>query len=85
VTALCPGPTSTGFQARAQMEQSRLVSGRRIMDVETVAKAGYTGLLRGRPVVIPGLMNRIQTLLPRLLPRSAVPQIVRNAQERTHA
>ncbi len=85
VTALCPGPTSTGFQARAQMEQSRLVSGRQIMDVATVAQAGYKGLLRGRPVVIPGLMNRIQTLLPRLLPRSAVPPIVRNAQERTHA
>lgn len=85
VTALCPGPTSTGFQARAQMEQSRLVSGRQIMDVETVAQAGYEGLLRSRPVVIPGLMNRVQILLSRLLPRSIVPQIVRNAQKRTHA
>jgi short-subunit dehydrogenase len=85
VTALCPGPTSTGFQARAQMEQSKLVSGRQIMGVDVVAQAGFDGLLRGRPVVIPGLMNRIQTLLPRLLPRGLVPQIVRDAQERTHA
>ena len=84
VTALCPGPTSTGFQARAQMEQSRLVRGRRIMDVGTVAQAGYEGLMAGKAVVIPGLMNRVQTLLPRLLPRSLVPGIVRNAQERTH-
>lgn len=85
VTALCPGPTSTGFQARAQMEQSRLVSGRAIMGVDAVAEAGYQGLLRGRPVVIPGLINRVQTFLPRLLPRRVVPPIVRNAQERTHA
>jgi short-subunit dehydrogenase len=85
VTALCPGPTSTGFQARAQMEQSKLVRGRQIMDAGSVARAGYAGLMRGRPVVIPGLMNRIQTLLPRLLPRSAVPPIVRQAQERSHS
>lgn len=85
VTALCPGPTSTGFQARAQMEQSRLVSGRQIMGVNTVAQAGYNGLLRGQAVVVPGLMNRLQTLLPRLLPRAVVPQLVRSAQERTHA
>lgn len=84
VTALCPGPTATGFQARAQMEQSRLVRGRRIMGVDAVADAGYRALLRGKPVEIPGLMNRIQTLLPRLLPRAAVPPIVRQAQERSH-
>jgi hypothetical protein len=85
VTALCPGPTSTGFQARAQMEQSKLVRGRQIMGVDEVADAGYAALLKGQPVVIPGLMNRLQTLLPRLLPRRLVPQIVRSAQERTHA
>ncbi|NJM07776.1 SDR family oxidoreductase [Candidatus Gracilibacteria bacterium] len=84
VTALCPGPTSTGFQARAQMEQSRLVRDRKIMDVETVADAGYSGLLRGQAVIIPGLMNRIQAAIPRLLPRSVVPQMVRNAQDRAH-
>lgn len=84
VTALCPGPTSTGFQARAQMERSRLVSGRKIMDVETVAEAGYAGMLRGRPLVIPGLMNRVQAFLPRLIPRSLLPQIVRNAQAQAH-
>ena len=66
------------------MEQSRLVRGRRIMDAETVARAGYEGLIAGKPVVIPGLMNRVQTLLPRLLPRSLVPGIVRSAQERAH-
>lgn len=85
VTALCPGPTRTGFQARAQMEQSRLVQGRQIMDVGTVARAGFLGLMRGQPLVIPGWINRVQTLLPRLLPRTLVPGIVRRAQERSHS
>jgi short-subunit dehydrogenase len=30
VTALCPGPTATGFQAAADMEMSALVEGRRL-------------------------------------------------------
>ncbi|HVE86881.1 MAG TPA: SDR family oxidoreductase [Myxococcales bacterium] len=84
VTALCPGPTRTGFQARAQMESSRLVKGK-IMDSATVARIGYAALMRGKPVVIPGFSNQVQVLAPRLLPRSAVPSIVKRAQERTHA
>jgi hypothetical protein len=84
VTALCPGPTSTGFQARAQMEDSKLVRGRRIMDAGTVARAGVEGMLAGRPLVIPGFMNRVMAFLPRLVPRSILPGIVRSAQERGH-
>lgn len=84
VTALCPGPTRTGFQARAQMESSRLVKGK-IMDSATVARVGYRGLMQGKPLVIPGFGNQVQAMAPRLLPRSAMPAIVKRAQERVHA
>jgi short-subunit dehydrogenase len=84
VTALCPGPTSSGFQSRAGMEESRLVRGREIMDVGTVAQAAYAGLMRGRPVVIPGTSNWLTTLMPRLLPRRIIPGIVKRAQGRAH-
>lgn len=80
VTVLCPGPTRTGFQARAEMEESRLVKGKRIMDPKTVARIGVDAALHGDPLAIPGIMNRIQTLLPRLLPRSVVPRLVGAAQ-----
>jgi short-subunit dehydrogenase len=83
VTALCPGPTRTGFQARARMEDSKLVRGRQLMDAATVARAGYAGLIAGDTVVIPGMMNRVQAFLPRLLPRAVVRRAVRSAQERT--
>ncbi|MFN8512393.1 MAG: SDR family oxidoreductase [Thermomicrobiales bacterium] len=84
VTALCPGPTSTGFQSRAQMEESRLVRGREIMDVGTVAQAAYAGLMRGQAVIIPGASNWLTTIMPRLLPRRIVPGIVKRAQARAH-
>lgn len=84
VTALCPGATTSGFQARAGMEESKLVRGRALMDATTVAQEGYRGLMRGRPVVIPGLQNRLTVLVLRLLPRRIVPGIIRNAQARAH-
>lgn len=84
VTALCPGPTRSGFQARAAMETSRLVRGPLMMTSQAVAEAGFAALMRGDPLVIPGWMNRIQALGPRLLPRRIVPGIVRRAQERVH-
>jgi uncharacterized protein len=84
VTCLCPGPTQTGFQARAQMEESRLVKGKRIMDSRAVARAGYAGLMAGRSVVIPGLKNKVLAQSVRLLPRRTVTTLVRSAQERSH-
>jgi short-subunit dehydrogenase len=85
VTALCPGPTRTGFQARASMEASRLVNGKTLPDAAAVARAGYEGAERGAAVVIPGLQNRFQVSLVRFLPRSMVSRIVHRAQERVHA
>lgn len=85
VTALCPGPTTTGFQKRAAMEDSRLVAGRRLMSPNAVASAGYRALQRGDAVVVPGLQNRLLAEAVRLLPRRLVTRIVRNAQERRTA
>ena len=85
VTALCPGPTETGFQARAGMEESKLVRGKKIMDSATVAREGVRGMLAGEPVVIPGAINRLQAMSPRFLPRRLIPRMVRRAQERAEA
>jgi hypothetical protein len=82
VSALCPGPTESGFQARADMQDSKLVQNG-LMDAATVAEAGYRGLQRGETVVIPGLKNQLGALAPRLLPRKLVTRVVRNVQERT--
>jgi short-subunit dehydrogenase len=81
VTALCPGPTRTGFQAGAAMEQSRLLR-LGLMDGEAVAQAGYRGMIAGKSVVIPGASNWLGAQLPRFSPRSLTARLVRQLQER---
>jgi hypothetical protein len=85
ITCLCPGPTKTGFQERAKMEESKLVKGKDIMDSLTVARAGYEGLHEGRAVVIPGFMNKVLVQSVRFLPRSTITNIVRKVQDRAQA
>ncbi len=81
VTAVCPGPTESGFQQRAAMEDSKLVSGQKIMDAATVAKIGYRGLLDGKTVVVPGVKNKLLTETVRFTPRKLVTKLVRSMQE----
>lgn len=83
VTALCPGSTRTGFHSNAGVDAARLFDrgrGRRI-DAETVARAGYKGLMRGKTVVIPGLTNQLMALLSRFTPHSLAARFVRYIQE----
>src|SRR6476469_8717390 len=51
VTALCPGPTATGFAARARLGTTRLFRRGVVMGAVTVAEAGYAGMLRGDRIV----------------------------------
>ena len=81
VTALCPGPTATGFQERGKMENSGLVKGKKIMDARTVAEAGYRALMAGKTVEIPGLQNKLLAQSVRLSPRSVVTNLVRHMQD----
>lgn len=83
VTALCPGPTRTGFQSRARMGEVSLATGKtlRMMSSETVAQAGYDGLMRGKTIVIPGLMNKTLAFSVRLSPRKLTAKIARALQE----
>jgi len=71
VTCLCPGPTRTEFQKRAQMGDVRLLK-YGMMNADTVAQLGYRALMAGRRVVIPGLYNQFQMLLLRFLPREVI-------------
>ena len=81
VTALCPGPTETGFQQRAAMEESRLFKVTRMQSAADVAKAGYAGMLAGKTVVVPSWSDRVTTIAPRFVPRAVLPRLVRRAQE----
>jgi short-subunit dehydrogenase len=80
VTALAPGPTETGFSSHAGSEQSRLFKGA-TMDARSVAEAGYAALMAGKPVIVPGVRNRLLAFGVRLAPRRVVTQIARRMNE----
>lgn len=82
VTALCPGPTETGFAAAAQIRDSRLFHMTKPARSDAVARAGYEAMKRGKRVVIPGLRNKIMAQSVRVSPRRLVTMIVRKMQER---
>jgi len=79
VTALCPGPTPTGFQARAGIAHLRLQRGGVIPlnSARKVALQGYKGLMAGRHCVIPGVTNRIVARAARLVSPTVAARIVR--------
>ena len=81
VTVLCPGPVATEFQARAGIPENYFP---RILQrsAERVAREGYDGLMRGKPIVIPGSDNKVAALLPRLLPRAWTLAMVRGFQRK---
>jgi len=81
VTALCPGPTATGFAARAGLEGSRLFHLTSPMSSAEVARFGYAAMQRGRRVAIPGIGNKLLVEAVRLSPRRVVTAIVRKLQE----
>ena len=68
VTALCPGPVPTEFQARAGLgdRMPNVLS----LSAERVARIGYDGFMRGRRVVVAGTGNRIASFVLRFLPNT---------------
>ena len=75
VTALCPGPVPTEFQARAG--QSLPAAARMLeLSAERVAQIGYDAFMAGKRVVIAGIGNRIAVSLMRLVPHALLLRLV---------
>lgn len=77
VTALCPGPTDTGFASVAGTESTMLFKMKRPADSKSVAHAGYDGMKSGKRIVIPGVTNKLLAQSIRVSPRRLVTAIVR--------
>jgi uncharacterized protein len=81
VTVLCPGPVPTEFAARAGVQKPRAPAFLS-QTAEQVAEQGYRGLMRGQRVVIPGLANRLITVLIRIFPRRTLLAVIASRQSR---
>ena len=82
VTTLCPGPTESGFQAAAAMEESNLVKGKKLPTAKEVAEYGYSSMMKGKTVAIHGMMNWIMANSVRFTPRALVVKLTRKIQDK---
>src|SRR5205807_8643353 len=69
VTAVCPGPVPTEFQARAGMSLNGIPQFA-LVSAEAVAKDAYRGLKEGRRLIIPGMTTKFMPWVVRLAPQS---------------
>ena len=77
VTALCPGPTASGFQDKAVMQASALVKNKKLPSSESVAASGYKAMQRGKRVHITGIMNNLLAQSIRVTPRNWVTALLK--------
>jgi uncharacterized protein len=82
VSALCPGPTRSEFQAKAGIDESIPLFKLTMMNSGAVADAGYRGLMSGKRVIVPGLMNKFMVWGTRFVPRSFAAAMAFHIQEK---
>jgi uncharacterized protein len=69
VTALCPGPTRTGFVDALGADVGHTAIYSRLAEPEPVIEAGLRALDKGRAVVIPGARTKVIAASSRFMPR----------------
>ena len=82
VAVLCRGPVPTEFAERAGISGGRLGPSILTQSADYVAAAGYRGLMEGHRTVVPGLMNKLITIMIRIIPRRLVLRVVDSRQSR---
>ncbi|MDB6109329.1 MAG: short-chain dehydrogenase/reductase [Pedosphaera sp.] len=64
VTVLCPGLTHSQFHARAGLTRKHGL----FMNADEVARDGYHALMKGKPVIVSGFMNKLGANIAKALP-----------------
>jgi uncharacterized protein len=82
VTAVCPGFTRTSLAETSGFDESTLP---RLLGSapEFVAKSALAAAARGRPLCVPGLFNKIDSLFGRYAPRRLVVRVVAGSTRRS--
>jgi short-subunit dehydrogenase len=70
-TVSCPGATATEFAAVAGNEKSRLFR-MGAASPQEVAKEAYAAMMKGKPMIVHGVKNKLAVQALRVSPRSAV-------------
>ena len=84
VSVLCPGPTPTGFRARAGIRRGML-GGLGGVDSRIVARAGFEGLMAGKLIIVPGILNKLAVFATRHAPLGLLSRIIARLQQKRMA
>jgi hypothetical protein len=84
VTTLCPGPTKSEFQERANMG-AKLFNSQLIPDSRAVAEYGYKAMRSGKRLAVHGQLNRLGVQSLRFMPRRLITNVVRRLSESVRA
>ncbi|WP_099466868.1 SDR family NAD(P)-dependent oxidoreductase [Konateibacter massiliensis] len=78
--ALCPGPTRTGFEEKAEAESSKLFKTFKMATAKNVVEFGYRKLMKNRVVAVHGFRNTMLTIGIKVTPRFLVRDIMYKLQ-----
>ncbi len=82
ISTLCPGPTATGFEGAAGLEESGLFKRLPLASAQSVAKYGYKMMMKKRGVLVHGILNKITLLFTAILPAEWVAASVKKMQSK---
>jgi short-subunit dehydrogenase len=82
VTALCPGPTASGFQKVANMSDLPALTFLKIPTSQQVAEFGFEAMKSGQSVAIHGAINQLVVQSLRITPRKLIVKLVHRLQEK---
>ncbi|MBN1579954.1 MAG: SDR family oxidoreductase [Anaerolineae bacterium] len=82
-SVLCPNGIRTNPDCQARIEASGLAARLTCMDPEPVAACAIEGMLAGKAVIVPGLLNKLIVAAGQVVPRSAIYAVVSTIWGRT--
>jgi uncharacterized protein len=81
ITALCPGPTKSGFQSDIKNENSKISKLHLLSSAEDVAKYAYKELHSGKKIAIPGFVNTFVVYISSMVSVKIGARIIKRLQK----
>ncbi len=82
ITALCPGPTNTGFEIAAELTESKLFKTFKPANSFKVAELGYKAMMNGKRTAVYGVMNKLMVFFERFVPKFIILKTVKSIQSK---